>query len=168
MQYISGLVPHGKETFDDAEHICRAHIPATCGHMATFSPQQRIPSHADRWLQAGSAHDQSANGTLFVVGTAASLQAPATTARQLVSWAITNTQSLSGTVRDHRLTCRKNFYKVWWRHNFASSLLRAVWRACDSCSIALCPHAEHESPGRRGPWIRTCITVHVYHCQARK
>ncbi|KAK9839431.1 hypothetical protein WJX81_001722 [Elliptochloris bilobata] len=46
--------------------------------------------------QAGSAHDQSANGTLFVVGTAASLQAPASAPRQLVSWAITNTQSLSG------------------------------------------------------------------------
>ncbi len=49
--------------------------------------------------QAGSAHNTSANGTLFVVATAAPLQAPAAAPRPLMTWAITNTASLSAPVR---------------------------------------------------------------------
>ena len=103
--YILYYACQGEFLLDDAERGLRARVPTTYRRMVMLLLQQCVSSHAVGFVQAGSAHDQAANGTLFVVGTAASQQAPATAARQLVSWAITNTQSLSGTVCDRRLTC---------------------------------------------------------------
>jgi hypothetical protein len=69
------------------------------GDGAACSGPRGRPQPCGAPAQAGSAHNTSNNGTLFVVATAAPLQAPAAAPRPLMTWAITNTASLSASVR---------------------------------------------------------------------